>query len=67
MTFFSSAEMIGDYDTVCSHHCNPNDCKVKFDSGAFDMVYAVMVWAFICEWMLNSLDRYSLALCNRYE
>ena len=60
MIFFSLAYKIGDYDTVCSHHVNPNDWKAKFDSGVFDMVYAVMVWAFICEWTLNSLDWYSL-------
>ena len=60
MIFFSLANKIEVFDTVCSctNH-NPN-CKAEFDSGVFDMVYAVMVWAFICEWMLNSLDWYSL-------
>ena len=60
MIFFSLADRIGDYDTVCSLNRNLNDCMTEFDSGVFDMVYADMVWAFICEWMLNSLDWYSL-------
>ena len=49
MIFFSLANKIEVFDTVCSctNH-NPN-CKAEFDSGVFDMVYAVMVWAFICE------------------
>ena len=62
MIFSSLADKIGDYRTVCSRHRNLNDCTTEFVSGVFDMVYAVMVWAFICEsrWMLNSLDWYSL-------
>ena len=60
MTFFSLADKIGVYNTVCPHHRNPNDCKAELDLGGFDMVYAVMVWAFICEWMLSSLYYYSL-------
>ena len=60
MTFFSLADRIGEYDTVCSLHCNPNDCKTEFDSGEVDNQYTVMVWAFICEWILNSVNWYSL-------
>ena len=52
--FFSLADKIGVLDTVCSRHVNPNDRKAKFDTGAFGMVCAVMVWACICEWILNS-------------
>ena len=58
MTFFRLADRTGELDTVCSRHCNPNDCKAEFDSEAFGMVYDVMVWAFICEWMLYSLNWY---------
>ena len=50
MIFSSLTNKIGDYSTVCPHHHNSNDlCKAKFDSGGFDIVYTVMVWAFICE------------------
>ena len=43
--------------TVCPHHYNPNDlCKPKFVSGDIDILYTVMVWAFICEWIINSLN-----------
>ena len=30
-------------------------CKAEFDSGGYDLVYNVMVWAFTCEWMLKLL------------
>ena len=57
MSFFSLTDNLERHDTVCPHHYNPNDlCKPKFDSGDVDMVYTVMVWAFICEWILNSLN-----------
>ena len=46
---FSLTDEIGVISTVCPHHCNPNDYKTEFKSGAYDMAYNVMVWAFICE------------------
>ena len=50
MIFFSLTDNIGGYETVCPCHHNSNDmCKLKFDLGGIDMVYTVMVWAFICE------------------
>ena len=50
MIFFSLTDEIEEYDTVCPHHHNPNVLsKPKLDSGDVDMVYTVMVWAFICE------------------
>ena len=49
-----------DSNAVCSLHCIPNDCKAEISSEDVDMVYTVMVWAFICEWILNSVNWYSL-------
>ena len=54
--FFSLIDVVGVFSTVCPHHYNPNDCKAEFNSGGFDKVYVIMVWAFICESMLNSLN-----------
>ena len=51
---------LDDMDNVCSLHCIPNDCKAEFGSGEADTVYTVMVWAFICEWISNSVNWYSL-------
>ena len=31
-------------------------CKAEFNSGEVDILYTVMVWAFICEWMMYSLN-----------
>ena len=50
MIFSSLVDRIKKYSIVCTHHHNPNElCKAKFDSGEFDKVYTVMVWAYICE------------------
>ena len=56
MTFFSLIDKIGVYSTVCPHHCKLNDCKAKLNSGGIDIAYTVMVWTFICEWMVSSLN-----------
>ena len=65
MTFSSLARQIGFHDAVCCLHRNLNDCKAEFDTEIVDKVYTGMVWAFICEWMHNLLNWYSL--WNSYE
>ena len=54
--FFSLTPAVGDLGTVCCCYLNQSDCKAKVDLGEFDMVYTVMVQAFICECILNSLN-----------
>jgi hypothetical protein len=56
LTFFSLSDKIGVISTVCPRHRNSNDCKAEFDSGGYDILYNVMVRAFICEGTLNSLN-----------
>ena len=55
-SFFSLTDDIGVINTVCPRHRNSNNCNVEFDTEVYDMVYNVMVRAFICKWMLNSLN-----------
>ena len=56
LTFFSLTDKIGVFSTVCPRHRNPNDWKAEFDLGEDDNAYNDMVWAFICEWLLNLLN-----------
>ena len=56
MTFFRLTDKIGVCNTVCCRHRNSNDCKAEFNSGGFDKAYTDMVWAFICECKLHSLN-----------
>ena len=54
-TFFSLIDKIGVISIVCPRHPN---MTVRLNSIQEDMnmAYNAMVWAFICEWKLNSLN-----------